>query len=225
MIIGIAGRMGSGKDTVGSIIQYLTLGEEFSKTNGDIIADMELDWYCAKKSKFQIKKFAGKLKQVASLITGVPVEMWEDQDFKQGRMPYGWGMTYREFLQKLGTEAMREGLHEDVWVNALFADYKPTTQIENAYYKSAGIRVFEDYPLWIITDMRFPNEMKAVELRKGITIRVVRPDMNSLQSMIPAHASETALDDCEFDYHIDNSGTIEDLIENVREILVNEKLL
>lgn len=36
---------------------------------------------------------------------------------------------------------------------------------------------------------------------------------------------ETALDDCEFDYHIDNSGTIEDLIEKVREILVNEKLL
>lgn len=225
MIIGIAGRMGSGKDTVGSIIQYLTLGEEFSKTNGDIIADMEHDWYCAKKSKFQIKKFAGKLKQVASLITGVPVEAWEDQDFKQGRMPYGWGMTYREFLQKLGTEAMRDGLHKDVWVNALFADYKPTTQIENACYKSAGIRVFEDYPLWIITDMRFPNEMKAIELRKGITIRVVRPDMNSLQSMIPAHASETALENSKFDYEIINDGTIEDLIEKVREILVNEKLL
>ncbi len=75
--------MGSGKDTVGKIIQYLTLGEEFAKTNADIVADMEHDWYCANKSKFQIKKFAGKLKQVASLITGVPVEMWEDQEFKK----------------------------------------------------------------------------------------------------------------------------------------------
>lgn len=231
-IIGIAGRMGSGKDTVGSIIQYLTLGEEFSKTNGDIIADMEHDWYCAKKSKFQIKKFAGKLKEVASLITGVPVEMWEDQSFKQGRMPYGWGMTYREFLQKLGTEAMRDGLHKDVWVNALFADYKPTTQIENACYKSAGIRVFEDYPLWIITDMRFPNEMEDVKERGGITIRVKRTPTTIINGVkyfigtdgLPEHPSETALDDAEFDYEIINDGSIEDLIEKVREILINEKL-
>lgn len=230
MIIGIAGRMGSGKDTVGSIIQYLTLGEEFSKTNGDIISDMEHDWYCAKKSKFQIKKFAGKLKQVASLITGVPVEMWEDQGFKQGRMPYGWGMTYREFLQKLGTEAMREGLHEDVWVNALFSDYHPTTnkttdELFMEQFLTGKSDVTFNYPSWCITDMRFSNEMKAIELRKGITIRVVRPDMNSLQSMIPAHASETALENSKFDYEIINDGTIEDLIEKVREILVNEKLL
>ena len=221
MIIGIAGRMGSGKDTVGSIIQYLTLGDEFSKTNGDIIADMEHDWYCAKKSKLQIKKFAGKLKEVASLITGVSVEMWEDQAFKQCRMPYGWGMTYREFLQKLGTEAMREGLHKDVWVNALFADYRGVVK----EWDELGNDTIIEYPSWCVTDMRFPNEMKAVKERKGVTIRVVRPDMNSLQSMTPAHTSETALDDADFDYEIINDGTIEDLIEKVREILVNEKLL
>lgn len=216
--------MGSGKDTVGSIIQYL-LDRNVVNESFDFWFSSNFYSVYQSSKQWEIKKFAGKLKQVASLITGVPVEMWEDQGFKQGRMPYGWGMTYREFLQKLGTEAMREGLYEDVWVNALFADYKPTTQIENACYKSAGIRVFEYYPLWIITDMRFSNEMKAIELRKGITIRVVRPDMNSLQSMIPAHASETALENSKFDYEIINDGTIEDLIEKVREILVNEKLL
>jgi hypothetical protein len=255
MIIGIAGRMGSGKDTVGSIIQYLTLGEEFAKTNADIVADMEHDWYCANKSKFQIKKFAGKLKQVASLITGVPVEMWEDQEFKQGRMPYGWGMTYRELIQKLGTEAMRDGLHKDVWVNALFSDYHPTTnkttdELFMEQFLTGKSEVTYNYPSWCITDMRFPNEMKAVKERKGVTIRVVRYPKTLEQSRGPKnvetipfdptnhkhmslwkgdisrmHASETALDDAEFDYEIINDGTIEDLIEKVREILINEKLL
>jgi len=81
------------------------------------------------------------------------------------------------------------------------------------------------HPNWIITDMRFPNEMEAIELREGITIRVVRPDMNSLQAMIPAHASETALDNSEFDYEIINDGTIEDLIEKVKEILIKENII
>lgn len=220
MIIGIAGRMGSGKDTVGSIIQYLTLGDEFSKTNGDIIADMEHDWYCAKKSKLQIKKFAGKLKEVASLITGVSVEMWEDQAFKQCRMPYGWGMTYREFLQKLGTEAMREGLHNDVWVNALFSDYRGVVK----EWDELGNDTIIEYPSWCITDMRFPNEMKAVKEKRGVTVRVSRTGIHT-PKIEDLHPSETALDDFEFDYHIDNSGTIEDLIEKVRDILVNEKLL
>lgn len=225
MIIGIAGRMGSGKDTVGSIIQYLL--------DRNVVNESFDFWYSSNfysvyqfSKQWEIKKFAGKLKEVASLITGVPVEMWEDQDFKQGRMPYGWGMTYREFLQKLGTEAMRDGLHKDVWVNALFADYKYYEKYNHAFSKDGvnyGNRTLH-YPDWLITDMRFPNEMDAVKERDGITIRVSRTGIHT-PKIEDLHPSETALDDCEFDYHIDNSGTIEDLIEKVREMLVNEKLL
>jgi len=102
-IIGISGRIGSGKDTVGEIIKKLCL------TN--------------KGPEFEIKKFAGKLKTIASLLTGIPIEKWEDQEFKNLEMPEGWNMTYRTFLQKLGTEGMRIGVHENVWCNALFSDY------------------------------------------------------------------------------------------------------
>ena len=173
-----------------------------------------------------------------------------------------WGMTYREFLQKLGTEAMRDGLHTNVWVNALFADYKMSyvqhPSIEYVDYKA--------YPNWIITDMRFPNEMDAVVERKGITIRVVRynvgdkvywTDPEGVSSGVyeisevyegfcsiynvdseaevfyheikhhseDLHVSETGLDDSEFDYEIVNSGTIEDLVEKVREILIEQKII
>ena len=106
------------------------------------------------------------------------------------------------------------------------------------------------HPNWIITDMRFPNEMDAVKEREGITIRVVRYPKTVEQSRGPEnietvpfdptnhkhmslwkgdisrlHASETALDDAKFDYEIINDGTIEDLVEKVKEILIKENII
>lgn len=241
MIIGINGKIGSGKDTVGSIIQYLTsesgdpnssrhrsYAEFLSKGGG--YAPRNFDHHYV--SDWEIKKFAGKLKQIASLLTGIPVNKFEDQEFKKTNLSDEWSylqqsgrskvwipMTVREFLQKLGTEAMREGLHTNVWVNALFADYKTIIYREETKIWETPISK------WIITDMRFPNEMEAVVARGGITIRVVRPDMNSLQAMVPAHASETALDGNIMHYEIINDGTIEDLVEKVREILIERNII
>jgi hypothetical protein len=210
MIIGINGKIGSGKDTVGKIIQCLTQGINSEKQIVDYCNGVKItgfDW--------KLKKFAGKLKQIASLLTGIPVEKFEDQEFKQKHMGLEWEMTYREFLQKLGTEAMRDGLHTNVWVNALFADYRLWSDGRKDWY-----------PNWIITDMRFPNEMKAVEEREGITIRVHRDLHNGNAHISPIpHASETALDNAKFDYEIINDGTIEDLVEKVREILIKEEII
>ena len=215
MIIGINGKIGAGKDTVGTIIQGLL--------------------YTNKDQSSEIKKFAGKMKQIASILTGISVEKFEDQEFKECFLDVEWGtiqdiplnsippfadmqfnvmMTVREFLQKLGTEAMRDGLHtnvwvnglhENVWVNALFADYKKKSN-------------------WIITDMRFPNEMEAVVKRHGITIRVTRPVKKS-KNTPKLHSSETALDKAKFDYEIINDGSMEKLVKKVRKILIKEKLI
>lgn len=261
MIIGINGKIGSGKDTVGKIIQWLTKPEPDGsyigfQTYDDITLDRVSDW--------KIKKFAGKLKQTASLLTGIPVEKFEDQEFKKTLLGPEWGivkdnplnaipvfedvqfnhiMSVRELLQKLGTEAMRDNLHENVWVNALFADYKAVSRVPE---KRMSVM-----PKWIITDMRFPNEMQAILEREGITIKVVRdhdvkiqhsgnPEDYTIEKFdksnpkhialklaqeLNMHPSETALDDAEFDYEIINDGTIEDLIEKVREILINEGII
>ena len=87
----------------------------------------------------------------------------------------------------------------------------------------------------IITDMRFVNEMDAIKKRGGITIRVNRPceicggsgyhKMSCPVSKSGEHLSETSLDKAEFDYVIENSGSIEELIEKVKEIFIKEKLL
>jgi hypothetical protein len=220
MIIGINGKIGSGKDTVGKIIQYLQCHNTGEITIQDVISNPEHEWWLEEQSKFEIKKFAGKLKQIGSILSGVLVEMFEDQEFKKLDMNPEWGMTYREFLQKLGTEAMREGLHTNVWVNALFADYKAKWVPTGDSVAKEDVSLEKEYPNWIITDMRFPNEMEAVELKEGVTIKVVRPG-----TAVGTHPSETALDDAYFDHVISNDGTIEDLIEKVRQVLTIERII
>ena len=187
MIISISGKIGSGKDTIAEIIK------EKMPAAG-----------------WEVKKFAGKLKEVATLLTSIPITQFEDQSFKQTSLPSEWNnatgdaMTVRDLLQKLGTEAMRNGLHENVWVNALFSDYQNNSN-------------------WIVTDTRFPNEIDACVHRGAICIKVVRDSGNHIGT---AHASETALDDYnQWDYIVDNTGSVENLRRKVDEILRENHLI
>ena len=52
-----------------------------------------------------------------------------------------------------------------------------------------------------------------------ITIRVIRPNFNIIQNEeMENHVSESDLDDFEFDYVIENSGTVEELDEKLKEL-------
>jgi hypothetical protein len=213
-LIGISGKFGSGKDTVGNIIQLVTHKNNFSDEL--ILHFLTHKTEAIDLSHWAIKKFAGKLKEVASMLTGIPTYKFEDQEFKKQTLSAMWDypievapgeihmapMTVRELLQKLGTEAMRNGLHPDTWVNALMSEFIP--------YSARGSEYEEMASKWIITDTRFPNEAQAIKKRGGVVIRINR-DMDN-----GTHPSETALDDYSFDYIIDNNGTMENLISSVR---------
>ena len=85
------------------------------------------------------------------------------------------------------------------------------------------------FPNFIITDLRFPNEMEAVKKRGGITIRVNRPcdicggsgyhKMSCPVSKSGEHYSEIALDSAAFDFVINNNKDIEHLVKEVKKIL------
>ena len=213
MIISITGKIGSGKDTVAQIIQE-----------------------CTPYHKWEVKKWAGKLKVIAELITGIPKEKFEDQDFKYTNLPECWDrqlqsgrykttqpMTVRDLLQLLGTEAMRNGLHENVWVNALMSEYLANTVTVGT--TEFDIQEEDQMPNWIITDTRFPNELEAARAKNGIAIKVHRPGRKSNEKQAQ-HASETALDHVtDWDYVISNDGDLSDLRLKVYEILEAEKLL
>jgi len=252
--LAINGKIGSGKDTVGKIIQYLIANNNLPK-NMQYNSLEDLDNGVQKYSGWEIKKFATKVKEIATLLTGIPIERFEDQDFKKGYLNDSWNkevfenktsldknnnaynksivkpMTVREMLQIIGTEAMRNNLHQDVWVNALFADYIKETgykynvellglgmsEDQQMKVKSNPESYIGDYPNWIITDLRFPNEMQAVKANGGITIRVVRPDDKKIP--LDLHPSETALDNYQFDYEIVNDAGIPELINKVEKML------
>lgn len=256
-VIGISGKIGSGKDTVGSIIQYLAIDKI---RHGVSYETWMIDFYSPgrRNGGWEIKKFAYKLKEVISLLTGCKVEDLEDQDFKNKPLGLEWStcigtsptgpdltkqspvyesMTYRTMLQKVGTEAIRNNVHENAWVNALFADYLPKYHggIDPAVGSTtpSDVQVFVGHPKWIITDMRFPNELEAVKKHKGITIRINRSLQKTNNETVDFvaqhyrnnHPSETALDNAEFDYVIENDGTIEELIEKVKDVLIKEKII
>jgi hypothetical protein len=239
-ILAINGRINSGKDTVGKIIQFfLNTKGNWDKEHWDSFTKLPIEgvgfnW----QDYWEIKKFATKVKEIATLITGIPIEKFEDQDFKNTFLDTHWNkevfenktsidknnnaynksiikpMTVREMLQIIGTDALRNNLHPDTWVNALMCDYIPYS-INSGDYKK-----YESN--WIITDLRFPNEMQAVKANGGITIKVIRP--NDKDIPLDLHPSETALDDAEFDYEIVNDGTIEDLRDKVEGIILHINL-
>ncbi len=113
--------------------------------------------------------------------------------------------TVRDFLQLLGTDAIRNGLHSNAWVNALMADYKPAKM--DQYHPSN----------WIVTDVRFPNEAEAIKDRGGVIIRIDRPGVEPVN----AHPSEVALDNWDFDYKIANVSDLPALKQTV-EVLLNK---
>lgn len=294
MIIGISGKIGSGKDTVGKIIQFLTVINKsdrvhcdiwkfhFDKNNNAITSILN-------ESNWEIKKFADTLKDIVCLLIGCTREQLEDHEFKNTELGEEWTyyayadghndhyrkgewtksmhtipcskeryeeelrvnwqtaykrpLTPRLLLQLLGTECGRNIIHPNIWVNALMSKYKfegCKPNKESCETSNGNCNSSKCYSNWIITDVRFPNELQAVKERQGINIRIERPtsyetyglDIVDLSKNEIVHSyrkeehpSETALDNAEFDYTINNNGTIEDLIEQVKEVLIKENII
>lgn len=227
MIIGINGFAGSGKDTVGVLIQLLKCSNLSQLTVDDILSHYkDHQWWIEEQSGWEIKKWAGKLKTIATMLTGIPQEKFEDQEFKKTNLgpewdcnPYGkigtihkQPLTVRDFLQRLGTDGLRFGLHENTWVNALMSDYIGMYDIDTDR---------TTYPNWIITDTRFRNEAQAIKDAGGIVIRVDRPGVKAINN----HSSETGLDSWKFDHKIMNGSDIVSLMFSINTILKKENLL
>lgn len=135
-------------------------------------------------------------------------------------------LTPRLLLQVMGTQIGREIIHPNLWVSALFSNYKPIivqeseekTSSDGGYYSIPNIK---EYPNWLISDVRFKNEAKAIKDRGGILIRVDR-DSDSKDS----HVSENDLDTYkDWNYVIDNNYSLAELILRVRQIMFKEGII
>jgi hypothetical protein len=165
MLIGIAGKKRSGKDTAARAL-VAQLG-------------------------FRQIAFADPLKALAASFLGWPVEAVRDDAFKEAQCLRD--MTGRELLQGLGT-AVRETFGADFWVERAMSaacdggpfhpfvstktrpgyccqyDYNAASEADRCY------RTREQHRDVVISDVRYESEMYAIKMAGGAVIRLNRTD-------------------------------------------------
>lgn len=200
----------------------------FIGSGKDTIAD-----YLVNVHEFRRESFANTLKDACAAVFGWDRTMLEGRT-KQARewreqVDEWWSkrldraITPRWILQYWGTEVCRKAFHDDIWIASL----------ENKLRNSKDSVV--------ISDCRFPNEIKAIRNQGGIVIRVVRgaePEWYDHAVALNAgpkhigwalaktaleqydiHASETAWVGTKFDAEIDNNGTMDQLYQQINDLL------
>ena len=200
----------------------------FIGSGKDTIAD-----YLVNIHQFRRESFANTLKDACSAVFGWDRTMlegrtkqareWREQVDEWWSKRLGMAITPRWILQQWGTEVCRRGFHDDIWIASL----------ENK------LRTSQDDV--VISDCRFPNEIKAIRNQGGIVLRVVRgPEPKWYDDAVAVnagpthvtwslskarlekynvHASETAWVGTEFDCVIDNNGTMDQLYQQINDLL------
>ena len=162
--------------------------------------DISYEDFANKKYKnfadIQIVHFADSLQETTQVL--FRIGEWETNTQEGKKTTINWiGKTVRELLQGIG-QGLRDAIDFDIWVKILFANT-------------------EGWSNYIIADVRYPNEVYAIKKRNGVLIRIDRKGAGAGN-----HSSETALDDYkEWDVHIENNGSIEDLFETMKIFIKN----
>lgn len=197
----------------------------FIGSGKDTIAD-----YLVNTHEFRRESFANTLKDAVSsvfnwdrtMLEGRTKEarVWREQPDEWWSKRLGREITPRWVLQYWGTEVCRKSFHDDIWIASL----------ENK------IRQSQDNV--VITDCRFPNEIKSIKSAGGYIVRVKRgaePEWYDAAlsfnkgewanmtwalsrgrlQQLNVHASEYSWVGTDFDFVFDNNSTLSSLYDQV----------
>ena len=203
----------------------------FIGSGKDTIAD-----YLTNFHGFRRESFANSLKDAVAAVFGWDRTMlegrtkqareWREQRDEWWSNRLGMEITPRWVLQYWGTEVCRKSFHDDIWI----------ASVENKLRTST-----DDI---VISDCRFPNEIKSIREAGGIVIRVKRgPEPEWYDAAVSAnkgqngnynwalsvdklkrlgiHASETAWVGTEFDAVFENDGSIDELFDQIKNLVSN----
>ena len=200
----------------------------FIGSGKDTVADYLVNFH-----GFKRESFANSLKDAVSMVFGWDRDLlegrtkqsreWREQRDEWWSKRLGREITPRWVLQYWGTEVVRKGFHNDTWVASL----------ENRLHQTQNDIV--------ITDCRFPNEIKAIKAAGGNVIRIKRgPEPDWYQAALNynagkrkigwalgkeelqskgVHPSEYSWVGSDFDTVLVNDGTLDDLFEQVEDFL------
>ena len=202
----------------------------FIGSGKDTIAD-----YLVNIHQFRRESFANSLKDAVSQVFGWDRDMLEgrtrqSREWRERVDPW-WAkrlnmpdLTPRWILQYWGTEVCRRAFHDDIWIAAL----------ENKLRSSN-----DDI---VISDCRFPNEIKSIKAAGGIVVRVVRgvepdwydaavsanrgPNGNVSWALsraklerLKVHASESSWVGTKFDAEVDNNSSMDHLLNQINDLV------
>lgn len=207
LVVGVLGFKGSGKDTVGDFLvnRYNFERDSFANPLKDAVA-ATFGW--------RRDMLEGDTRE-SRTWRETPDEWWESKlNWKEhAGSRISERFTPRIALQWFGTEVFRTSFHDSVWIYSL----------ENRLRHQERV---------VITDCRFPNEVKVVRDMGGIVCRVKRgpepvwydtairalngsADDHRKMRELGIHVSEWAWLTQEVDAVLENEGTLADLEDKV----------
>lgn len=196
MIIGICGLIGSGKGTVADIL--------------------------VEQHNYEKLSFADKLKDGVSSVFGWNREMlegdtdesrkWREEADKFWTEETGETITPRLILQLFGTDCMRNGFFDGIWVSLVKQELLKNKQKN-----------------YVIPDVRFENEANMIRSLGGKICQVRRgpdplwfrlyKDLGEIPTDV--HKSEWAWANVQMDYILSNDTTLDNLKNLVQDHLVS----
>jgi len=206
-LIGICGLIGSGKDTVGEVLvnEYGFTKLSFAGTLKDVTAVL-FDW-----NRDMLEGTTPETRAQREVLD----PFWSD------KLKRDW--SPRIALQQMGTEIMRNHLHNDIWILTL----------ENKIRKLDKV---------VITDCRFPNEINFVKKHGEVWVvergevpnwcfnareynmgnakaKALMEEAREDPASLGIHASEWSWVGVDATEELDNNGTIQDLVTKVRSLV------
>ena len=146
--------------------------------------------YLVEHYKFLHYYFAKPLKEACKHL----FQLTYHQIAEKEKVIEPWGISPRTMYQKIGTDICRS-IDPNIWVkNAqMFVNQNQHRNI-------------------VITDCRFSNEALWVRNKDGFVIHIERNNKSIVESK---HASENSMVENDYDYHIKNTETKEDLYKKI----------
>lgn len=163
-LIAVNGVNGVGKSTTAKIIQCVLAGYD-DRSILEILRlkhDIDSDWI--------IKSFADKVNESYTVITGID---FHSLDRAEKEIEHNRFIDFAEGCKKI--------FNEDIWVNALFKDYKSLCDkyclklsATDSFDTCSNIheQVSNCFPKYIIDDLRFYSEWKKIQEFGGICITI-----------------------------------------------------
>jgi len=188
MIIGISGKLNSGKDVVADIIMYL----QFLKDNPSFEKTLTFEQWQRQKETlpniWEVKRFADKLKDIVCMLIGCTRTQLEDRNFKEKELDENWWVYELDepdgmLVPYLGDDSnwLRENNIEPQKLTPrrilqLLGTEAGRGVIHPDIWVNSLISGYEtNKSKWLVPDCRFHNEGDVIPRNGGIVIRVNRP--------------------------------------------------